>query len=86
MASITRHLLLRWVISSSDDMVADRLGTREMTVPTRNRVMPVVAEGVMARDQAVTTREILAISVPRAILKLSVGRSILDQGRTKAEH
>ena len=64
-----RHLLLRWAISSSDAVVAERLGTREMTVPTRNKAMAVMVAVVEERDQAITPRETATITVSRAILK-----------------
>ena len=53
----TRHLLLRCVVSSSDAMVTDRLGTIEITAPTRNKAVLVEAAVVMKRDPEITTRK-----------------------------
>ena len=66
-------------------MVAERLDIRDMTVPTRNKAMAVMAAVIIERDQAVKTRETVTIAVSRTILRSSVGRSILNQDRTKVE-
>ena len=65
-------------MSSRDDMVVGRLATREMTAPTRNKAMVVMAAGVVARDQATTTRETSIIATSKARMKPSVGGSILN--------
>ena len=78
MTAVMRHLLLRWKISSSNAIVAERLDTREMTVPTRNKAMTVVVGLVAERDQSVTKRRNCDHCSSRAISKPSVGRSILN--------
>ena len=75
--TVTRHLLLGWVISSSDDMVAERSDIREMTVPTRNKAIAVMAAVVVERDQK-KTKGTATIVGSRAILKPSVRRNILN--------
>ena len=67
MTAVMRHLLLRWVISSSNAIVAARLVTEEMSAPTRNKVVPAEAVVVMERDQAISTRETATIAVSSAM-------------------
>ena len=62
----TRPLLLRCVISSSDTMVADRLGTIKMTVPIRNKVVLVDAAVIVERDPEITTRKTAPLWIQRS--------------------
>ena len=68
-------------------MVAERQGTRELTVPTRTHaeaVVDVVVE-VAERGKETTTKETATIVVSRAIKKANVERNTLNLGQTKAE-
>ena len=70
----TKHLLLRWVISSSDAMVIERSAIREITVLARNKATAVVVMVVVEMEQ----KETATIAVSRVILKPSVGINILN--------
>ena len=80
MMAVMRHPLLRWTISSSDAMVAERSDIREMTVLARNKATAAVAAVVLERDRT-KTKETATIAVSKAILRPSVGRIILRPDR-----